>query len=254
MNLDVERLATERDSERYALHSRFLNEQMVRVLKTIGFDRAYQRGKGQYLYDRHERKYLDLLSGFGVFALGRNHPVVRDVLRQVLDSDLPDLVQLDVPVLAGVLAERLLGHVPHLEKVFFANSGTESVEAALKFSRAATGRDGIVYCSHAFHGLSYGSLSLNGDENFRAGFGPLLPKCIEVPFNDLAALDRALASRTIAAFIVEPIQGKGVVVPDDDYLRGALELCRKYGTLFVADEIQTGLGRTGRFLACEHWG
>lgn len=251
---DLERLLTDRDAERYSLHARYLNEQMVRVLKTIGFDRGYQRGQGQYLYDKDGERYLDLLSGFGVFALGRNHPTVRDSLKAVLDSDLPNLVQLDVSTLAGILAERLVRYVPHLEKVFFANSGTESVEASLKFARAATGRDGIVYCGHAYHGLSYGALSVNGDEIFRAGFGSLLPNCAEVPFNDLAALERALASRTNAAFIVEPIQGKGVIVPDDDYLRGALELCRKYGTLFIADEIQTGLGRTGRFLACEHWG
>jgi ornithine--oxo-acid transaminase len=96
-------------------------------------------------------------------------------------------------------------------------------------------------------------LSVNGDDVFRAGFGSLLPGCVELPFDDIAALERALSSRTIAAFIVEPIQGKGVLVPSDDYLRGALDLCRKYGTLFIADEIQTGMGRTGRFLACEHW-
>ena len=253
MSLEIADLFAEAGPNRYALHTRYLNEQMVRVLKTIGFDRAYQRGKGQYLYDREGRQYLDLLSGWGVFALGRNHPVVSDTLKKVLDSDLPNLVQMDVSALAGVLAERLLRYVPHLEKVFFANSGTESVEASLKFARAATGRDGIVYCSHAFHGLTYGSLSLIGDDIFRSGFGPLLPGCIEVPFNDLVALERALASKTIAAFIVEPIQGKGVTVPENDYLRNALELCRKYGTLFVADEVQSGLGRTGRFLACEHW-
>jgi ornithine--oxo-acid transaminase len=253
MHLNIEGLLAEGDAERYALHARYLNEQMVRVLKTIGFDRAYQRGKGQYLYDREGRKYLDLLSGFGVFALGRNHPVVRDTLKAVLDSDLPNLVQMDVSALAGVLAKRLLRYIPYLDKAFFANSGTESVEASIKFARAATGRDGIVYCGHAFHGLSYGSLSLNGDDVFRAGFGSLLPGCVEVPFNDLVALEQALASRTMAAFIVEPIQGKGVIVPADDYLRCALALCRKYGTLFIADEIQTGVGRTGRFLACEHW-
>jgi ornithine--oxo-acid transaminase len=254
MSLEIDRLLAERGDERYALHARYLNEQMVRVLKTIGFDRAYQRGKGQYLYDRDGQKYLDLLSGFGVFGLGRNHPVVRDTLRQVLDSELPNLVQMDFSALAGILAERLLRYTPYLDKVFFANSGTESVEASLKFARAATRRDGIVYCRHAFHGLTYGALSVNGDEIFRAGFGPLLPECIEVPFNDLAALERALAANTIAAFIVEPIQGKGVIMPDDDYLRSALALCRKYGTLLIADEIQTGMGRTGRFLACEHWG
>src|SRR5689334_21135440 len=254
MSLEIDRLFSEAEADRYALHTRHINEQMVRVLKTIGFDRAYQRGKGQYLYDREGRQYLDLLSGWGVFALGRNHPVVRDTLKKVLDSDLPNLVQMDVSALAGVLAERLLRYVPHLDKVFFANSGTESVEGSLTFARAATGRDGIVYCSHAFHGLTYGSLSLIGDDIFRAGFGSLLPGCIEVPFNDIAALERALASKTIAAFIVEPIQGKGVTIPEDDYLRNALELCRKHGTLFIADEVQTGLGRTGRFLACEHWG
>jgi len=252
--LDIEGLFAARSAERYDLHARYLNEQMVRVLKTIGFDRAYKKGKGQYLYGCHGEKYLDLLSGFGVFGLGRNHPVVRDALKQVLDGDLPNLVQMDVSALAGVLAERLLRHVPHLEKAFFVNSGTEAVEAALKFSRAATGRSGIVYCDHAFHGLTYGALSLNGDEIFRTGFEPLLPDCVEVRFNDLAALEQALSSRKVAAFIVEPIQGKGVVMPDDDYLKNAQELCRKYGTLFVADEVQTGLGRTGRFLACEHWG
>src|SRR5712692_8392141 len=254
MSLDIADLFAEREAERYSLHTRHLNEQMVRVLRTIGFDKGFRRGAGQYLYDRNGERYLDLLSGWGVFALGRNHPAVRDALKQTLDSEFPNLVQMDVSALAGVLAERLLRYVPYLDKVFFANSGTESVEAALKFARAATGRAGIVYCGHAFHGLTYGSLSLNGDETFRSGFGPLLPECVEVPFNDLAALERALAARRIAAFIVEPIQGKGVVLPDDGYLRGALELCRKHGTLFIADEIQTGLGRTGRFLAIEHWG
>jgi ornithine--oxo-acid transaminase len=254
MSLDIADLFAEREAERYALHARHLNEQMVRVLRTIGFDKGFRRGSGQYLFDRDGERYLDLLSGWGVFALGRNHPAVRDALKRVLDSEFPNLVQMDVSALAGVLAERLLRYMPYLDKVFFANSGTESVEAALKFARAATGRPGIVHCSHAFHGLSYGSLSVNGDEVFRAGFGPLLPECVEIPFNDLAALERALSSRRIAAFIVEPIQGKGVVIPDDGYLRGALDLCRRHGTLFVADEIQTGLGRTGRFLAIEHWG
>jgi ornithine--oxo-acid transaminase len=194
-----------------------------------------------------------LLSGFGVFAIGRNHPAVRDALKSALDADLPNLVQLDVPTLAGVLAEKLLAYTPYLDKVFFANSGAEAVEAAIKFARGATGRQGIVHCDHAFHGLTYGALSLNGDEMFRAGFGPLLPDCVSVPFNDLAALEQALSSRTVAAFIVEPIQGKGVNLPSDGYLKSAAELCRKYGTLFIADEIQTGLGRTGRFLAIEHW-
>jgi len=253
MSDDIAALHDKREPDRYAMHSRHLNEQMVRMLRTIGYDVGFTRGKGQYLYDRDGDRYLDLLSGFGVFATGRNHPAVREALKSVLDSDLPNLVQMDVSVLSGILAERLLARVPYLDKVFFANSGTEAVEAAIKFSRCATGRPGIVYCDHAFHGLSYGALSLNGDDTFRDGFEPLLPDCIRIPFNDLFALERALHGRSVAAFIVEPIQGKGVNLPADGYLQAAADLCRRYGTLFVADEIQTGLGRTGRFLAVEHW-
>ena len=162
-------------------------------------------------------------------------------------------MQLDVSTLAGVLAERLLEHVPYLDKVFFANSGAETVEAAIKFARGATGRPGLVSCSHSFHGLSYGALSLMDDPNFRSGFEPLLPGCTQIAFNDLAALEQALSSRQVAAFIVEPIQGKGVNMPSDEFLPGAAALCKKYGTLFIADEIQTGIGRTGKFLAVEHW-
>jgi ornithine--oxo-acid transaminase len=252
-NLDVSEMFKDREAQRSSMHARYLNEQLVRVLKTIGYDVGFQKGQGQYLFDRSGARYLDLLSGFGVFAIGRNHPVLRDALKSVLDSDLPNLVQLDVSTLAGVLAERLLGHVPYLDKVFFANSGAECVEAAIKFARCATGRPGIVYCDHAFHGLSYGALSLTGDDNFRKGFGPLLPDCTSIPFNDLEALEKALSTRQVAAFVVEPIQGKGVNMPTDEFLPGAAALCRRYGTLFVADEIQTGIGRTGRFLACEHW-
>ena len=253
MITDMATLFAEREGDRYAMHSRHLNEQMVRVLRAIGYDVEFCRGSGQYLFDREGARYLDLLSGFGVFAIGRNHPALRHALKSVLDADLPNLVQLDVSTLAGILAERLLARVPYLDKVFFANSGAEAVESAIKFARASTGRPGLVYCEHAFHGLSTGALSLNGDAIFRDGFEPLLPDCIAVPFNDLPALERALASRQIAAFIVEPIQGKGVNLPADGYLQAAAELCRRHGTLFVADEIQTGLGRTGRFLAVEHW-
>ena len=250
---DVATLFAEREADRYDMHSRHLNEQMVRVLRTIGYDVRFCRGSGAYLFDAAGDRYLDLLSGFGVFGVGRNHPALREALKDVLDSDLPNLVQLDVSTLAGILAERLLAHVPYLDKVSFANSGAEAVEAAIKFARRATGRPGLVFCGHAYHGLTNGALSLNGDAIFRDGFGPLLPDCTSVPFNDLAALDRALASRQAAAFIVEPIQGKGVNMPADGYLQAAADLCRKHGTLFVADEIQTGLGRTGRFLAVEHW-
>ena len=250
---DIAALLAGRQADRYAMHSRHLNEQMVRVLRAIGYDVDYSCGAGQYLFDRSGTRYLDLLSGFGVFAIGRNHPALREALKSVLDSELPNLVQLDVSTLAGILAERLLAHVPYLDNAFFANSGTEAVESAIKFARAATGRSGLVYCEHAFHGLTTGALALNGDAIFREGFEPLLPDCVRVPFNDLAALEQALASREMAAFFVEPIQGKGVNLPADGYLQGAADLCRRHGTLFIADEIQTGLGRTGRFLAVEHW-
>src|ERR1700678_153755 len=252
-NLDVSEMFVDRQSQRTALHTRHLNEQLVRVLKTIGYDVGFQKGQGQYLFDRVGARYLDLLSGFGVFAIGRNHPALRQALKSVLVSDLPNLVQLDVSTLAGILAERLLEYVPYLDKVFFSNSGAECVEAAIKFARGATGRPGLVYCANAFHGLSYGGLSLTDDPNFRSGFEPLLPGCTSVPFNDLAALEQALSTRQVAAFVVEPIQGKGVNIPNDEFLPGAAARCRRYGTLLVADEIQTGIGRTGRFLAVEHW-
>src|SRR5246500_523183 len=229
-NLDVSELFAQRQTQRSSMHARHLNEQLVRVLKTIGYDVGFKKGQGQYLFDRDDVRYLDLLSGFGVFAIGRNHPVMREALKSVLDADMPNLVQFDVSTLAGVLAERLLKYVPYLDKAFFANSGAETVEAAIKFARGATGRPGIVYCAHAYHGLTYGALSLTGDSNFRAGFEPLLPGCTAIPFNDLAALEQALASREVAAFVVEPIQGKGVNMPTDEFLPGAAALCKNYGS------------------------
>jgi ornithine--oxo-acid transaminase len=254
MPLDLKRLLAERQPEKYTLHERHLNAQLVRVLKTIGFDVNFTTAEGPYLTDASGARYLDLLSGFGVFAIGRNHPALIDALKQVLDCRLANLVQMDVSLLAGLLAERLLALVPGMERAFFCSTGTEAVESAIKFAHAATGRGKIVYCDNAFHGLTMGALSLNGTEVFKQGFGPLLPQCERVPFNDLPALEAALRHNDVAAFFVEPIQGKGVNMPRDDYLPEALRLCRKYGALFIADEIQTGLGRTGRFLAVEHWG
>ena len=245
----------QRQQDNFALHEQYLNPQMVNVLKTIGFDRHYVKAKGAYLWDNLGDRYLDLLSGFGVFVIGRNHPTVVQALQDVLAADLPNLVQLDVSVLSGLLAEKLQTLTPPgLDRLFFANSGTESVEAAIKFSRCATGRSKIVYCHGGYHGLTMGSLSATGDDHFRAGFGPFLPDFIEVPFGDLAALDQALSRKDVAAFITEPIQGHGVNIPKPDYLPGALALCRKYGSLLIADEVQTGLGRTGKWWAVEHFG
>jgi ornithine--oxo-acid transaminase len=240
-----------RSGEKFSLHDRYLNPAMVRMLKTIGFDRHYARAEGAYLYDQAGQRYLDLLSGFGVFAVGRNHPTVKRALVDVIGADLPNLVQLDVSPLAGLLAERLLSHLPGQERVFFCNSGTEAVEAAIKLARAATNRAKLVFCEHAFHGLTTGALALNGDRIFRDGFGPLLADVVRVPWNDLPALEAALRGGDAAAFFVEPIQGKGVNLPADGYLENAARLCRRHGTLFVADEVQTGVGRTGRFLATD---
>src|ERR1700752_3751840 len=152
-SFDVAELYTRNEADRYEVHARHLNEQMVRVLRTLGYDVGFCRGAAQYLFDRAGTQYLDMLSGYGVFAIGRNHPALRQALKSVLDADLPNLVQFDVSPLAGILAERLLEHVPYLDKEFFANSGAETVEEAIKFARCATGRPGIVYCTHSFHGL-----------------------------------------------------------------------------------------------------
>ena len=254
MSFSIAELFTKYNPDKFDLYAHHLNNQMVRVLKTIGYDRHYKSAVGQYLYDQDGSEYLDLLSGFGVFALGRNHPTVVNALKETLSLDLPNLVQLDVSVLSGLLAQELLKTTPeNINKVFFCNSGTEAVEAAIKFARFTTKREKIVFCEHGYHGLTMGALSLNGEEIFREGFGPLIPGCCPVPFNDLAALERALSNKDVAAFVVEPIQGKGVNLPDDSYLPEVERLCKKYGTLLVADEVQTGLGRTGKFWAIDHW-
>ncbi len=254
MSFSIAELFSQHSTDKFDLHEQHLNNQMVRVLKTIGYDRHYQKAVGQYLYDQEGTEYLDLLSGFGVFAIGRNHPTVISALNETLTLELPNLVQMDVSVLSGLLAQEILKTTPdNLNKMFFCNSGTESVEAAIKFARYTTKREKIVFCEHGYHGLTMGSLSLNGENIFREGFGPLLPGCSAVPFNDLAALEQALSNKDVAAFVVEPIQGKGVNVPDDNYLPEVERLCKKYGTLFVADEVQTGLGRTGKFWAIDHW-
>jgi ornithine--oxo-acid transaminase len=255
MSFDLRRELEAAAGENYQLHERHLNAQMVRMLRTIGYDRFYEKGEGCYLIDREGHRYLDFLSGFGVFGLGRGHPVVKQALADALAADLPGLVQMDCALLPGLLGKALLAHAPDpLSRVFFANSGTEAVEASLKFARCATGRPRVVYCHNGYHGLTYGSLSVNGENAFREGFGPFLPGCDAVPFGDLEALERELSRGDVAAFITEPIQGHGVFLPPEGYLEGAQALCRRHGTMFVVDEVQTGLGRTGRFFAFEHWG
>jgi ornithine--oxo-acid transaminase len=244
-----------RQGENLALHGQYLNPKLAQVLKTIGFDRTYVRGEGCYLYDREGQEYLDFLAGFGVYALGRSHPVVKRALHDAIDADLPNLVQMDCALLPGLLAEQLVRRThAEISRVFFCNSGAEAVEAAIKFARQATKRSRVVYCDHAYHGLTTGALALNGGQEFRSGFGPLLPGTDRVQIGDLDALERELRRGDVAGFVFEPIQGKGVYEAPGDYWIAAQELCRRHGTMFVADEVQTGLGRTGRMFCHEHWG
>jgi ornithine--oxo-acid transaminase len=243
-----------RTGEEMALNDRFLNPQMGRILRTLGFDKVWSGGEGAHLIDSDGERYLDMFGGYGVFAIGRNHPEAIAAIEEVMAARTGNLPQLGVTLLSGVLAEQLLGRAPaSVGAMVPANSGTEAVEAAIKIARAATGRARVLYAEHAFHGLTLGSLSLNGNAEFRDGFGPLLAGCDPVPFGDLDALERELSVGDVAAFVVEPVQGKGVNLPPDGYLIGAQARCREARALLVCDEVQTGIGRTGRFLALEHW-
>jgi ornithine--oxo-acid transaminase len=248
---DLGKLLKERAGEGHRLQGAMLNPQLPKMLHAIGFDRTYTRAEGAYMYDSEGHDYLDFLAGFGVFALGRNHPVVRDALHRTLDAELADLIQFDSPLLAGLLAEKLLARAPHLDRVYFGNSGTEAVEAALKFARYATGRPRIVYCDHSFHGLTTGSLSVNGEAEFRDGFDPLLPDTA-IRLGDLEALEAELRKGGVAALLVETIQGKGVHLPPPGWLGAAHELLKAHGALLICDEVQAGIARTGKFFAYEY--
>src|SRR6202046_403958 len=254
MPFDVAELLRARHGENYDLHDKHLNHQLARVLKTIGFDRFYVRGEGSYLFDAEGDRYLDFLSGFGVYALGRSHPALKSALHQAIDLDLPNMVQMDCSLLPGLLAEQLVGRCrEEINRVFFCNSGAEAIESAIKFSRQATGRPRILFADHAFHGLSTGALALNGGADFREGVGDLLPGTCAGPFGGIASLRQELAKGDVAALIVEPIQGKGVYMASAEYWHEAQALCRKHKTLLVLDEGETGLGRTGKFFCFEHW-
>jgi ornithine--oxo-acid transaminase len=250
----VREILADRAGEELQLNDRHLNPQMGRILRTLGFDKTWVGGDGAHLIDADGARYLDLFGGYGVFALGRNHPEAIAAIQDVMAARTGNLPQLGVTLLSGVLAEQLLARAPaSVAAMVPANTGTEAVEAAIKIARAATARPRILYAAHAFHGLTLGSLSLNGEQIFREGFGPLLPGCAAVPFGDLDALERELQRGDVAAFIVEPVQGKGVNLPPAGYLAGAQALCRGAGALFVCDEVQTGIARTGRLFALEHW-
>jgi ornithine--oxo-acid transaminase len=237
----------------YAGH---VNPQWVRLLNLLQMNVRYDCCVGSELFTADGRRILDFLSGYCVHNTGHNHPAIVEALREELGRNGPAMVQSHVPELAAELAHRLTALAGGgLERVFFTNSGSEGIEAAIKFSRAHTGRAGILCAEHAFHGLTCGALSLMSDDHWRDGFGPLLADAKAVPFGSLEHLEKQLATKKFAAFIVEPIQAEGGIrVPPAEYLRKAQALCRRYGTLFVLDEVQTGMYRTGEFLAAHHFG
>ncbi len=254
VTFDLKGVVASRLGENYDLHEQYVNPTLVEVFRTIGFDRVYARGEGAYLWDRDGTRYLDMLGGFGVAAVGRNNPVVAGAIRDVLDMDLPNMVQMDCALLSGLLAEAIVQRTPpHLDAVYFCNSGTESVEAAIKFARAATGRDRITHFTGGWHGLTLGALSAMGNDEFREGFGQLLAGD-EVATGDLVGLERVLSREDTAAVIIECLPGHTVRVPEDGYLQAVQDLCRRHGTLLICDEVATGWGRTGRMFAFEHWG
>ena len=240
-------------TDAYADH---VNPQWVKLLNLLEMNVAYERCVGAELFTTDGRRILDFLSGYCVHNTGHNHPAIIKALKEELDRSGPVMLQSNVAEFAGELATRLCKLAGGgLTKVFFASSGSEGVETAIKFARAHTGRVALLSCDGAFHGLTCGALSLMNGDYWRKGFGPLLPDTAFVPFGNLPALEKELSSKRYAAFFIEPIQAEGGIrVPEQHYLKQVQELCRRYGTLLVADEVQTGMFRTGRFLASHHFG
>jgi ornithine--oxo-acid transaminase len=237
-------------------YSDYVNPAWAKLLGLLEMNIRYERCEGVELFAADGRRILDFLSGYCVHNTGHNHPAIIDALKEELNRSGPVMLQSNVPELAGELAERLCKLAGGgLTKVFFASSGSEGVETAIKFARAHTGRPGLLSCERAFHGLTCGALSLMDGDYWRKGFGKLLPDTAFVPFGNLALLEKELASKRYAAFFVEPIQAEGGIrVPQPHYLQDVQALCRRYGTLLVADEVQTGMFRTGPFLASHHFG
>jgi len=236
-------------------YQEYVNPQWVALLDLLDMNVEYERCLGCELFAKDGRRILDFLSGYCVHNAGHNHPHIVNALKEELDRCGPAMLQSHVPAVAGELAERLCQLAGgRSKKVYFGSSGSEGVEAAIKFARATTGRAGIVYAHNSFHGLTAGALSLMNDAFWREGFGPLLQHTIGVPFGDLEALEKALVGEKCAAFFVEPVQAEaGIRVPSKAYLQAAQELCRARRTLFVLDEVQTGMYRTGTFLAAHQF-
>lgn len=238
-------------SEKY---QRYLNPSLPNLLKFMGFGTISHSTDGMYLRDVEGNEWLDFLGGLGVFSLGHRHPAVVAAVREQLDRQ-PLTIPIFFNQLQADLAELLAEILPgRLQYSFFCSSGTEAVEGALKLARVCTGRTEVISAERSYHGKTLGSLSASGRELYKAPFEPLVPDFRQVPFGDLAAMDAAITDRT-AAVILEPIQGEGgVVVPPADYLQGVRRLCTERGALLIADEVQTGFGRTGKMFAVEHYG
>ncbi len=233
-----------------------VNPQWVRLLDLLQMNARYTRCEGVELTTGEGRVILDFLSGYCVHNAGHNHPAIIEQLHSELARCGPAMLQSHVPDLAGELAQRLCRLAGgKLNRAHFACSGSEGVESAIKFARATTGRTKLLYATGAFHGLTCGALSLMGDDFWRGKFGPMLQGTTAIPFNDLAALEQQLSGKQIAAFFVEPVQSEaGIRLPDADYLMEAQKLCARCGALLVLDEVQTGMYRTGPFLAAHHYG
>jgi ornithine--oxo-acid transaminase len=238
------------------LYARHVNPQWVQLLNLLDMNVRFENCSGCELFTADGRRILDFLSGYCVHNTGHNHPAIVTALREELDRSGPAMLQSHIPELAAQLAQRLCERAGGgLSRAFFCSSGSEAVEAAIKFARAHTRRVGLLCAENAFHGLTCGALSLMSNPAWRDGFGPMLPGAEAVPFGSIEALEKKLATREFAAFILEPIQAEaGIVVPAPGYLHAAQALCRKFDTLFVLDEVQTGMYRTGEFLAAHRFG
>src|SRR5262245_34329715 len=216
-------------------------------------------GRGSHFEDITGRRFIDCLGGYGIYSAGINHPkIVRAVKSQLERMPLSSQELLDP--LRGALAE-LLGELApgDLQDCFFISNGTDAIEGAMKLARLYTGKRGFISCVRGFHGKSYGSLSLMGKGEYRRPFEPMLEDVFFVPFGDADAVESELAKaeavgHDIAAMVVEPVQGEaGAIVPPDDYWPRLREICTRHGVLLIADEVQTGMGRTGRLFGVEHW-
>lgn len=211
------------------------------------------RGQGAVLWDENNIAYLDCSSGHGVANLGHAHPRVATAIYEQA-SKLITLFETFPNDQRAALMEKLTAFTPGLERVFFCNSGTESVEAALKFARVSTGRTAILAAMRCFHGRTLGALSATWNKHYREPFTPLVPDFSHVPFNNFEALDQAVSAKT-AALILEVVQGEGGVYPaSPEFIQAARRICTDRGALLIIDEVQTGFGRTGKMFAYQHFG